>query len=607
MTAPKVLAILAVFSGLSFTSAAPQNVASGLTFDYIVVGAGPGGLTIASRLSEDPSVSVAIVEAGTWSTNVTGNQSQVPSYDFYFNGKSPNDTNPLVEWGFMTTPQAGINSQSVHYTRGKSLGGCSNLNYMGYTQTTEGALQKWADTVGDASYAYEDSSYYYRKSMNYTFANTELRLANATTSADLSEAIRGGPLSVSYASWAQSFSTWIAKAMDAVGMHTTDAFLNGHLNGSAWLTSTINPTDGHRDSAAVAYLEPVTGRPNLKVFDLTLGERILFDKQKVAYGVEVTTGNQTYTLQARREVIISGGAFQSPQLLQVSGVGPADLLRQHNISVVADRPGVGQNMSDHVFFGISYRVNLQTASALLYGDARERAEAEFNANGTGPLSSPGGDFAGYEKIPADLRASFSASTLEELAELPDDWPEMQYLTLPTYVGDFQSITDSTPVDGYMYATLLATLIAPSSVGNISISSPRMADPPLINPNWMTTQRDIELVIAGFKRLRQILENPAMANITIGPEFYPGSLVQTDDEIHSQIQDSFNTMYHASASCRMGKSSDPFAVVDSHARVYGVSKLRVVDASAFPLLPPGLPQATVYMLAEKIADDIKNGN
>ncbi|KAL1866892.1 hypothetical protein Daus18300_006595 [Diaporthe australafricana] len=607
MFARNVLARVAVASAFHLAAAAPYNKATDLTFDYVIVGGGPGGLTMASRLSEDPSVSVAVVEAGTWSTSMTGNQSQVPAYDFYYNGKAHNDTNPLVEWGFITTPQAGINGQEVHYTRGKSLGGCTNLNYMGYTQTTQGALQKWADTVGDESFAYEKSSQYYQKSMNFTTANLETRLPNATTSETTDTAAIGGLLDVTYSSWAQGFSTWVALAMQAVGIPGTDAFISGHLNGSSWLTSTVNARNGHRESAETAYLTPFLDRPNLSVFDLTLGERIIFDDAKAARGVEVTTQNRTYTLTARREVIVSGGAFQSPQLLQVSGVGPADLLQQHDIPVVADLPGVGQNLEDHVFFGIAYRVGVQTAAALMYGDAQAEAQARFNADGTGPLASPGGDFAGYEKLPADLRATMSPGVLGELAALPGDWPEMQYLTLPNYVGDFSSAASATPADGYMYATLLATLIAPSSRGNISISSPRMADPPLVNPNWMTTQRDVELVVAGFKRLRQILEAPVMANVTIGPEYYPGSSVQTDDEIHRQVQESFNTMYHAASSCRMGKPSDPFAVVDNHARVYGVKNLRVVDASAFPFVPPGLPQATVYMLAEKIADNIKNGN
>ncbi|KAI0379427.1 putative choline dehydrogenase [Hypomontagnella monticulosa] len=607
MAKATVLLSLAFCLRIQSTFAAPYSGRSQLEFDYVVVGSGPGGLTIASRLTEDPKVSVAVIEAGTWSEKVTGNQSEVPSYDFYYNGKSPNDTNPLVEWGFLTTPQAGIDNQVVHYTRGKSIGGCTNLNYMAYTHTAKGALQMWADAVDDDAYAFDSAWKYYHKSMNFTPPNTELRLANATVEWDKSEAVKGGPLDVTYASYAQPWSTWIAESMDSVGIPNTYAFIDGILNGSTWLTSTINPRNGHRESAATAFLTPYLGRPNLKVFDLTLAERILFDSKKTARGVQVSSGNKTYTIGAKREVIVSGGTFQSPQLLQVSGVGPAELLTQHNVTVVADRPGVGQGMNDHVFYGIAYRVNVETASARMYGDANAIAIEQFNANGTGPLASPGGDYVGFEKLPQDIRQDFALSTIQELSSLPKDWPEMQYLSLPTYVGNFESASAGSPPDGYNYATLLATLIAPSSRGNVNISSSRMSDHPLINPNWLTTQRDIDLVIGGFKRLRQILESPVMGNVTIGPEYYPGASVATDDQIHQQVKESFNTMYHASSTCKMGRPDDESAVVDKHARVYGVRNLRVVDASAFPFLPPGLPQSTVYMLAEKIADDIKHGH
>lgn len=474
---------------------------------------------------------------------------------------------------------------------------------MSYIHTSKGALQMWADTVGDDAYAFDSAWNYYRKSMNFTPPNTELRLANATVAWETVEAAEGGPLDVSFSSWAQSWSTWVAESMDSVGIHNTNVFLNGILNGSAWLASTINPRNGHRESAATAFLTPYLSRPNLKVFDLTLAERIIFDANKTARGVHVSSANGTRTIGARREVIVSGGTFQSPQLLQVSGVGPTELLTQHNVTVIADRPGVGQGLNDHIFYGIAYRVNVETVSARMYGDANAIAIEQFNANGTGPLASPGGDYVGFEKLPQDIRQEFSPSTVNELSSLPDDWPEMQYLSLPNYVGNFESASIGSPKDGYMYATLLATLIAPSSKGSVNISSPRMSDHPLINPNWLTTQRDIDLVIGGFKRLRQILESPVMGNVTIGPEYYPGYNVTTDEQIHQQVKESFNTMYHASSTCKMGPSNDDYAVVDQHARVYGVSNcklisslrikiainnaiVRVVDASVFPFLPPG---------------------
>jgi choline dehydrogenase len=474
----------------------------------------------------------------------------------------------------------------VHYSRGKSLGGSTNLNYMAYTHTSKGALERWAETVGDDVYAYENSARFYRKSMNFS-GPAASRLENATVEYDAEVGTQavGGPLDVSYSSHAQGWSTWLARAMDALGIANTKSFIDGNLLGSAWLTSTINPRNGHRESAETAFLGPlVLARPNLRVFDLTLAERVLFDAGRKATGVQARSrdptanSSQVLHLHARREVIVSGGAFQSPQLLQLSGVGPADLLTAHGIPVVADRPGVGSGLEDHVFFGIAYRVDVQTNSALQYGTTDAEAVEQFNANGTGILASPGGDYVGYEKLPPHLRASMSPSVVDDLAMLPPDWPEMQYLSLPAYVGNFDSASTGSPPDGYMYATLLATLIAPSSVGNVTISSSSASDPPVINPNWLTTQRDIELVVAGFKRLRQILGHQTMANVTIGPEYYPGLAgVQTDAEIHQQIKRSFNTMYHASSTCKMGRVEDEYAVVDAQARVYGVERRAFIQS------------------------------
>ncbi|MCJ1386379.1 hypothetical protein MMC17_009505 [Xylographa soralifera] len=619
ISCPKLPVLLAfsLFYCLSRVQAVPyspdlhrRNVHStSRDFDYVIVGGGPGGLTVANRLSEDPSVSVAVVEAGTFYEVVTGNQSEVPGYDYHFDGKSPNETTPFVDWGFLTTPQAGIDGQITHYLRGKTLGGCTAMNYMAYSHSSKGAFQMWADVVDDQSYTYDHVANYYRKSMNFTPPDTKTRLANSTPAYNSADTVTGGPLDVSYAAFAQSWSTWVAEAMDATGIRNTDAFINGNLLGSSWQLDTVDHNSGFRASAESAFLRPYLSRPNLAVFNGTLGERIVFDDRRIARGLEVTTANQTYTLNIKREVIVSGGTFQSPQLLQVSGVGPAALLQQHGISIVANRPGVGHGMNDHLFVGIAYRVDIETASSLAYGDNLETAIDEFNANATGPLTSVGGDYVGMEKTPQSLRSKFSAATLKRLAEFPDDWPELQYEVLPNYVGDLEFANVSAPLDGYNYATIIVTLTAPASRGNVSIASARMSDHPLINPNWLTAQSDIDLIVAGFKRVRQILTSqPMTANhVTIGEEYYPGLSVQTDEEILQQIKAAFNTQYHASSTCKMGRANDTFAVVDSHARVYGVKNVRVVDASAFPFLPPGpAPQSAVYMLGEKIADDIKNG-
>jgi choline dehydrogenase len=445
---------------------------------------------------------------------------------------------------------------------------------MAYAHTTKGALAKWASDVGDAAYAYENAQRLYRKSTHLWAPPNSLRFANATPQFDFKAdgANAGGPLDVSYPNYGQPWATWVAKAMNAVGIPNTASFVNGKLMGSAWMTATINPRNGHRASAATAFATPYLSRPNLRILNSTLAERVLFNAQKKATGVSVSDATANYTVKARKEVILAAGVFQSPQLLLLSGVGPKETLDKYAIPVIANRAGVGRNLNDHVYYGVSYRVNVQTTSSLMYGTTAADAGAQWNTNGTGLLSSPGGDYFGYEKVPASLRTGFAPATAAELKTLPADWPEIQYVSLPAFAGDLESSSAGSPPDGFQYATLLAALVAPSSVGNVTISSSRAKDPPVINPNWMTTQRDIDLVVAGFKRLRQILESPAIKPVTIGPEYYPGAAasVQTDTQILQQVKRSFQTMFHAAATCKMGKSTDQSAVVDSSARVYGVS-------------------------------------
>ncbi|KAL8951047.1 MAG: hypothetical protein Q9183_007486 [Haloplaca sp. 2 TL-2023] len=292
-------------------------------------------------------------------------------------------------------------------------------------------------------------------------------------------------------------------------------------------------------------------------------------------------------------------------MLMVSGVGPAETLERHNISVISDRSGVDQNLWDQPYFGVSFRVNVDTASRLANDKAyAAQAAAEYLMNQTGPLTG-GGAYVWFEKLPPSYRQNFTASTKSRLVStFASDWPEIEYLTVGTFNGYNKNYTDNIPDDEYQYATISAALVAPLSRGNITISSADAADPPVINPNWLTDPADVEVAIAAFKRLREIWKY--MNGTTIGPEYFPGTTnVSTDAEILDFIGESVVQIWHAASTCKMGKVDDPIAVIDSHARVMGVNGLRVVDASSFPFLPPGHPQATVYALAEKIADDILN--
>ncbi|CAG8047126.1 unnamed protein product [Penicillium olsonii] len=578
--------------------------AQNATYDYVVVGGGNAGLTVAARLAEDSSVSVAVIEAGDFYEVENGNVSQTPAYDTYWTGKDPDDVSS-VDWGFVTSPQEELLNASVHYARGKTLGGSTARNYMAYQQGSKGSYEQWANQVGDSDYTYENFLPFFKKSLNYT-SPSNARAANATPDYDAASfGSGGGPLSVTFSNYANAMSSWVEKGLDAIGISPIQGFTSGQLNGSSYVLETIDYTKQTRESSETAFLRPAIKSTSLKVYPSTMAKTILFNSKKKAEGVLVSSDGSEYTLSAKKEVIVSAGAFQSPQLLMVSGVGPKATLKKHNIPVVADRPGVGQNMWDHVLMGPTYRVNVITSSSL--SDAKFAAEADdlYNNKQEGILTNSGGDFLAWEKIPESLRSSFSNSSVTALDEFPKDWPEIEYLSMSGFLGYQENYARDAPTDGYNYATVSAALVSPLSRGTIDISSADMADPPIIDPQWLSHPADRDVVVAGYKRVREMFGTEAMADVLIGSEYFPGSNVTTDDEILEVIRKTVSTVFHAACTCAMGKSSDPDAVVDTQARVFGVQGLRVVDASAFPLLPPGHPVATIYALAEKIAHDILN--
>lgn len=592
----------------TLTSAAPTTTPVDKradAFDYIIIGGGTAGLAMAERLSEEPSTTVAVIEAGTFYQVEEPLLASTPAGDVVFVGSSTLDQDPLVDWSFVTEPQAGANGRQIHYARGKCLGGSSALNFMIYQRGSAGSYQAWADAVGDDSYTFDNLLPYFKKSVQFT-PPSDSRAPNA--SAEYNAAAfdpSGGPLDVSYANYAGPFSSWIEQGLGAIGIQDAEDFNSGSLLGKQYCSSTINPSNEHRESSQTSFVEflNTTGpRANMQVYSLTMANKILFDDNKQATGVDTSAG----TITANKEVILSAGAFQSPQLLMLSGIGPAATLSQFNIPVIADRPGVGQNMTDHIFMGPAYRVNVQTftrlANDLLYTTAQFATDYTFLKQG--PLTNPVCDYLGWEKAPRDMISSEAAAAL---SQFPADWPEIEYLSAPGYVGDFSSLFTSQPKDGYQYATILEALVAPLSRGNVTLASADASDLPLINPNWLTDPTDQSVAVAGYKRVRQAFASSAMAPVLADPtEYYPGPAVQSDDQILDAIRDSLMTVWHASCTCRMGKADDPNAVVDSNANVIGVKGLRVVDASSFALLPPGHPQSTVYMLAEKIAAQIMAG-
>ncbi|KAK6858851.1 versicolorin B synthase [Apiospora arundinis] len=551
------------------------------TYDYVIVGGGTAGLTVASRLVEQNAGSVAVLEAGSFYEISNGNQSEVPGFGAIYSGKDVHDWQPLIDWGYITVPQEGALGAPMHYARGKTLGGSSARNFMVYHRGTKGSYDKWARQVGDDSFKFEKLLPYFEKSLNFTPPRNDLRPANATPHFDAAVlGDRHGPVDVAYPNYASAYGSWTVKALEELGMHEIPGFNSGKLVGQAYTLFNIQGDTMRRETSESAFLQSTLE----------------------AIGVDVDTAGARYTISARKEVILSAGAFGSPQLLQVSGIGPAKLLKGLGIPVLADRKGVGQNMQDHILFGVSHAVHALTASSLSNPAVLAEQVRLFNEEARGMLSSPGVDVIGWEHLP---RESLSKSTTDVLnKEYPEDWPDVEYLPGPAFLGDQNLVSD--PNDGHNYASMVPILVKPRSRGTVTITSADAAVHPAIDPRFLTDQVDVDVAVMAFKRARAFWQTKAMREFSDPTEAYPGEDVRTDEQIATSIRKSYNTVWHAACTCAMGKPNDPAAVVDTQGRVYGVKKLRVVDASALPFLPPGHPIATIYALAEKISCNI-SGN
>lgn len=467
---------------------------------------------------------------------------------------------------------------------------------MVYQRGTKSSYKLWADAVGDQSFTFDNLLPFFDKSAHFTPPNMYLRFTNGTPVYDSTVlADDAGPLSVTYSHYVQAFGTWATKGLEAIGIPIVPGFLSGYLMGQSYSTFTIKASTMTRDSSETSFLRKGLDYSNFMVYQSTMVKKILFDSGKKAEKVVVDTSGLTFHLTAKKEIILSAGVIGSPQILMVSGVGPSEMLNRLNIPVIADRPGVGQNMQDQVYFGPAYRVNAPTISALGYPDFAAQAAETFNEHAAGMYTNPVTDVLGWEKVPEFMRSTLSNETLAKLAAYPADWPEVEYLSLSAYLGYQHNLATADPHDGYNYATLSVALGTPLSRGNMSIISGDTADHPLINPNWLTDRADIEVAVAGYRRVREFWKTETMKPFVIGEEAFPGLQVETDVQIADIIRKSFQTIFHGSCTCSMGRYTDPMAVVDSHARVIGVQGLRVVDASAFPFLPPGHPQSTVCML------------
>ncbi|KAL8761077.1 MAG: hypothetical protein Q9184_002783 [Pyrenodesmia sp. 2 TL-2023] len=603
---PVLLAAIAAVPAAAYPDPRASNKDSkNNTFDYILVGGGTAGLALANRLAEGSTHSVAVIEAGGFYEQDNGNVSVVPAYCMVNAGTDSTDFNPLVDWGFVTEPQKALGGRRLHYTRGKTLGGTSARNWMYYQRPNAGSLDKWADIAGDDSYTFDKLLPFFKKSVQYT--PPVVLSPNSTNDQDPGAwSSAGGPLQLSHGKYLDPFGTWVQPAAVKLGMASINGFQSGNLLGSAYVPFTVDPVKSQRSSSESSFLQSLPPKARLQVYHHTLAERVLLNMRNRATGVRVSSNGTSFSLNARKEVILSAGVFQSPQLLMLSGIGPAATLAKHNISVRINMPGVGSNLQDHAFFGTQRRVLVSTASAQLNNvSVSTEVRTAYNDLATGPLTIPAAGFLAYEKVPPHLRKNLSSSTCHALdTSFSPDWPDIEHLPVGAALGYQRNYPNEDPVDGYNYASIASLLGTPFSRGTVSISSSNPADPPLIDPNYLSHPADVELAIAAVWRQREFWAQ--MKDLTIGKETLPGENVTSDADILEYIKQSIGIAPHAVGTCRMGRKSDTGSVVDGVGRVYGAQRLRVVDASVIPLLPPGHIQATVYAVAEKIADAILRG-
>lgn len=609
----RVLSQVVPFSLAGFTTAQDRLFSSAFgypgrnaSYDYVVIGGGTSGLTLASRLAAT-SASVAVVEAGGFYEVENGNNSVVPLYSLtgiaFIDPSLGFTPQPLMDWSLVSEPIPGAGGRQIHYAQAKTLGGSSSINTMSYIRPTKGTIDRWAEIVGDDSFRWESMLQYFKRSVDLTPPNEEKRNnTNATVLFDPNDYDEaGGPLQVSWLNWVDPTMTWLSRVLLSLGLTISpQGFSSGELVGhGAWVPSTIEPERAQRSTSESSFLRQAMKDTGIIVYTHSLATKILFNGTQ-AVGVSVNTQGVEYTISANKEVILTAGTFHSPQLLQVSGIGAREYLESLSIPVIADIPGVGQNLQDPILMSVSYPISTPSAQSLTNEPALNPGFVdEYVKFGTGPYSSAAG-FLAHERLPNSTLATLTAATREKLASLPPDSPQLSFVAGAYSSGPGQTL-----------GSLAAYMPLVFSRGNVTATSASVTDAPQIYLNWLSDPADVEMAIVAVKRLRTAWASP-FANtpgFKVGPEAAPGDTVQTDDEILEYIRAHTNQIWHPVSTAAMGREEDVVsgkAVVDSRGRVFGVQGLRVADASAFPFALPGHPQSAVYALAEKIADDIIAG-
>lgn len=550
-------------------------------YDYIIVGAGSAGCLLANRLSANPDHRVLLVEAG--------------GKDDWFWIKVPvgylyTIANPRTDWCFTTEPDPGLAGRSIIYARGRVIGGCSSINAMIHMRGQAGDYELWAQATGDERWLwggpdcpgetlriYKELENYFGGADDWHGAAGEIRVERPRVRWKILDA-------------------WQAAAAE-LGIEPIDEFNRGDNSGSAYFH--VNQRRGRRWSMADAFLHPVAHRPNLTVYTNTQALRLLMDEQvhedqrRGAWttarhrvtGVHLLKDGQLIDVHARREVILSAGAIGSPHLMQVSGLGPAELLTQHQVSVAVDLPGVGENLQDHLQLRMVYRMRGARTVNTLYRNWITRAGMgiQYLLLRSGPLTMPPSTLGAFAKSDPTLAS-------------PDlEW-HVQPLSLPKF-GD--------PLHPFAAITPSVCNLRPNSRGHVRMADPDPLSKPKISCNYLSTDDDCETAVRGLRMTRQIMAAPALARYR-PKEFLPGPEVASDDDLLQSARELGTTIFHPVGTCAMGAFDShglprlPTTVLDTDFRAFRVAGLRVVDASAMPTITSGNTNAPVMLIAERAA-------